>query len=113
MIHPSASINHSVLSTLRGAFEYQGQKCSATSRLYVPESIWPEFKDQLVGAMSQITIGNSSEPENLNTFMGPVIHEQSFKNYLMPLNKLNQIQNWKSLLVAHMITLRDSMFNQH
>lgn len=79
LIHPSASINHSVLSTLRGAFEYQGQKCSATSRLYVPESIWPEFKDQLVGAMSQITIGNSSEPENLNTFMGPVIHEQSFK----------------------------------
>lgn len=79
LIHPSASINHSVLSTLRGAFEYQGQKCSATSRLYVPESIWPEFKDQLVGVMSQITIGNSSEPENLNTFMGPVIHEQSFK----------------------------------
>ncbi|CAX41827.1 delta-1-pyrroline-5-carboxylate dehydrogenase, mitochondrial precursor, putative [Candida dubliniensis CD36] len=79
LIHPSASINHSVLSTLRGAFEYQGQKCSATSRLYVAESLWPEFKDQLIGAMSQITIGNSSESENLNTFMGPVIHEQSFQ----------------------------------
>ncbi|RCK67872.1 Delta-1-pyrroline-5-carboxylate dehydrogenase, mitochondrial [Candida viswanathii] len=78
LIHPSAAINHSALSTLRGAFEYQGQKCSATSRAYVPESIWPEFKDQLVGAVSQITIGNTSEVENLNSFMGPVIHEQSF-----------------------------------
>ncbi|KAI5968821.1 PUT2 [Candida theae] len=79
LIHPSASLNHSVLSTLRGAFEYQGQKCSATSRLYVPESIWPEFKDILSSQIEQITIGDTSASNSLNAFMGPVIHEQSFQ----------------------------------
>lgn len=90
LIHPSASLNHSVLSTLRGAFEYQGQKCSATSRLYVPESIWPEFKDILSAQIEQITIGNTSDSNSLNAFMGPVIHEQSFKKLA------NAIDNAKS-----------------
>ncbi|CAI5759727.1 unnamed protein product [Candida verbasci] len=76
LIHSSSSLNHAVLSTLRGAFEYQGQKCSATSRLYVPESLWPEFSENLNNQMSQITIGNCTE--NLHAFMGPVIHEASF-----------------------------------
>lgn len=78
LIHPSALINHAVLSTLRGAFEYQGQKCSALSRLFVAESVWPEFKEKLVAAMENITVGNTSDPQSLNSFMGPVIHEQSF-----------------------------------
>ncbi|CUM62786.1 uncharacterized protein PRCAT00000344001 [Priceomyces carsonii] len=78
LIHSSASVDHSVLSTLRGAYEYQGQKCSATSRLYVPESIWPQFKEKLVSAIQTIEIGNTSDPAGLNAFMGPVIHEQSF-----------------------------------
>ncbi|ABN64906.2 delta-1-pyrroline-5-carboxylate dehydrogenase [Scheffersomyces stipitis CBS 6054] len=78
LIHPSASLEHSVLSSLRGAYEYQGQKCSALSRLYVPESLWPRFKEEFVGAMSQIQIGNTSSTDSLNFFMGPVIHEQSF-----------------------------------
>ena len=79
LIHPSASLNHSALSTLRGAFEYQGQKCSATSRLYVPESMWPEFKEILSSQIEQITIGNTADSNSLNAFMGPVIHEQSFQ----------------------------------
>lgn len=79
LIHNSASVNHSVLSTLRGAFEFQGQKCSATSRVYVPESMWPEFKEKLTAAMKTITIGNTSDPALLNAFMGPVIHAQSFE----------------------------------
>lgn len=78
LVHPSASIDHAVLSTLRGAFEYQGQKCSATSRLYVAESVWPEFKEKLAAAIDTITIGNTSDPAALNKFMGPVIHEQSY-----------------------------------
>lgn len=78
LIHPSASLDHAVLSTLRGSFEYQGQKCSACSRAYVPESLWPEFKEKLTTSMQTITIGNCSDPDNLNSFMGPVIHEQSF-----------------------------------
>lgn len=78
LIHPSASIDHAVLSTLRGAFEFQGQKCSANSRLYVAESVWEEFSTKLTTAMDTITIGSTTETSSLNNFMGPVIHEQSF-----------------------------------
>ncbi|CCE72519.1 Piso0_000099 [Millerozyma farinosa CBS 7064] len=78
LIHNSTAIDHSILSSLRGAFEFQGQKCSALSRLYVPKSLWPEFKDRLVSAMSTISIGNCADPASLNSFMGPVIHEGSF-----------------------------------
>ncbi|KAI3404125.1 PUT2 [Candida oxycetoniae] len=90
LIHPSASLNHSVLSTLRGAFEYQGQKCSATSRLYVPESLWPEFKNILCGQMSQISIGDTSNSTTLNSFMGPVIHEQSFNKLAKAIDDAKQ-----------------------
>ncbi|GEQ67291.1 hypothetical protein JCM33374_g955 [Metschnikowia sp. JCM 33374] len=78
LIHKSSPVDHAVLSTLRGAFEYQGQKCSATSRVYVPQSIWPEFKEKLAAAMDHITIGNTTEPSTLQNFFGPVIHEPSF-----------------------------------
>lgn len=78
LIHESSPVDHAVLSTLRGAFEYQGQKCSATSRVYVPQSMWPEFKEKLSAAMDTITIGNTTETATLQHFMGPVIHEQSF-----------------------------------
>lgn len=78
LIHNSAALDHAVLSTVRGAFEFQGQKCSATSRVYVPESMWPEFKDKIVKTIDSITIGNTSDLQTLNNFMGPVIHEQSF-----------------------------------
>lgn len=84
LVHNSASVDHAVLSTLRGAFEFQGQKCSANSRLYVPESIWEEFSTKLRSAMETITIGSTTDPSTLNNFMGPVIHEQSF-------NKLSSV----------------------
>jgi len=78
VIHPSASVVHSALSTLRGAFEYQGQKCSATSRAYVPTSVWDDFKTVLVEYLKDVQQTNTSSHEGLNGFMGPVIHEQSF-----------------------------------
>ncbi|KAI1185932.1 delta-1-pyrroline-5-carboxylate dehydrogenase 1 [Nemania serpens] len=76
LIHPSVDIKNAVVQTVRGAFEYQGQKCSATSRLYVPKSIWPEFKELLVKETSALKIGAPWDPQN---FVGPVIHEPSFK----------------------------------
>ncbi|XBW36003.1 hypothetical protein QEN19_001578 [Hanseniaspora menglaensis] len=76
LVHPSASLEHTVLSTLRGAFEYQGQKCSATSRLYLPESISSEFIQLLKENVKKIKTENCSI--NIKGFMGPVIHEQSF-----------------------------------
>ncbi|KAG5808009.1 hypothetical protein H9Q74_007624 [Fusarium xylarioides] len=76
LIDPTAEIDNAVKQTVRGAFEFQGQKCSATSRLYVPKSMWPEFKKKLVAEVEAIKIGNPTEHSN---FMGPVIHEASFK----------------------------------
>ncbi|KAM7222279.1 delta-1-pyrroline-5-carboxylate dehydrogenase [Rhypophila decipiens] len=76
LIHSSADIENAVVQTVRGAFEYQGQKCSAASRLYVPASIWPKFKARLVEETEKLTVGNPWEHKN---FIGPVIHAASFK----------------------------------
>ncbi|QPH00040.1 hypothetical protein C2857_003164 [Epichloe festucae Fl1] len=76
LVHPSADLDNAVKHTIRGAFEFQGQKCSATSRLYVPKSVWPEFKQKLVAEVEKITVG---EPWNHANFCGPVIHAASFK----------------------------------
>ncbi|UKZ46703.1 hypothetical protein TrVGV298_000910 [Trichoderma virens] len=76
LIHPSADIENAAIQTVRGAFEYQGQKCSATSRIYVAKSVWPEFKERLVAETKKLTQG---VPWDHSNFMGPVIHEASFK----------------------------------
>ncbi|KAF4540474.1 Delta-1-pyrroline-5-carboxylate dehydrogenase protein [Lasiodiplodia theobromae] len=76
LIHPSANVENAAKQTVRGAFEYQGQKCSATSRIYVPKSLWPAFKEILVAETSALKIG---DPADFSNFCGPVIHEASFK----------------------------------
>jgi 1-pyrroline-5-carboxylate dehydrogenase len=76
LVHNSADIPSAVNHTIRGAFEYQGQKCSATSRLYVPESRAEEFFTALKAGVQDITIG--SPDKDLDAFMGPVIHRGSF-----------------------------------
>lgn len=76
LIHRSADISSAVNNTVRGAFEYQGQKCSACSRAYVPASIWEEFRSLMVSEVGNLKIGPAEE---LSNFIGPVIHEASFK----------------------------------
>jgi 1-pyrroline-5-carboxylate dehydrogenase len=75
LIHPSADIENAAVQTVRGAFEYQGQKCSATSRVYVPKSVWPQFKRRLVSETSALSVGTPIDHKN---FIGPVIHAASF-----------------------------------
>jgi 1-pyrroline-5-carboxylate dehydrogenase len=76
LIHPSADIASAAKHTIRGSFEYQGQKCSATSRLYLPESRSKEFLGSFLKDVNEITIG--SPDKDLSAFMGPVIHRRSF-----------------------------------
>ncbi|CRK42502.1 hypothetical protein BN1708_008788, partial [Verticillium longisporum] len=76
LLHPSADVDNAALQTVRGAFEYQGQKCSATSRAYVPKSLWPQFKARVVSEVEKLKQGDPTEHTN---FLGPVIHEASFK----------------------------------
>ncbi|CAG9984319.1 unnamed protein product [Clonostachys byssicola] len=75
LIHHSADIDNAVIHTVRGAFEYQGQKCSATSRVYVPASREAEFKDRLVAETKALCVG---DPASFETFIGPVIHASAF-----------------------------------
>ncbi|KAK0730468.1 Aldehyde/histidinol dehydrogenase [Lasiosphaeris hirsuta] len=76
LIHSSADLENAVVQTVRGAFEYQGQKCSATSRIYVPQSVWPQFKLRLLEETNKLAVGSPLEHKN---FIGPVIHAGSFK----------------------------------
>ncbi len=74
-VHPSADPQATAVALLRGAFEYQGQKCSAASRAYVPESLWPDLRDRLLGMVAEIRMG---ETEDFTTFMGAVIDREAF-----------------------------------
>ncbi|KEQ84369.1 delta-1-pyrroline-5-carboxylate dehydrogenase 1 [Aureobasidium pullulans EXF-150] len=75
LIHPSADVDNAVINTVRGAFEYQGQKCSATSRAYFPASLWSSVKAGLISETEKLKIG---DPEDYSNFIGPVIHQGSF-----------------------------------
>lgn len=76
-VHNSADIDALTAATVRGAFEYQGQKCSAASRAYVPESIWPAFKNKLLEEISTIKMG---DVEDFTNFMGAVIDQKAFNS---------------------------------
>jgi 1-pyrroline-5-carboxylate dehydrogenase len=73
--HPSADVQELAVAIVRGGFEYQGQKCSAASRVYVPRSLWPEVKDRVVAMMREIRMGDVAD---FRTFMGAVIDRKSF-----------------------------------
>jgi 1-pyrroline-5-carboxylate dehydrogenase len=73
--HPSANAKQVATAMLRGAFEFQGQKCSAASRSYIPQSLWPEIKAFMVAEMNTFKMGS---PEDFSNFITAVIHEGSF-----------------------------------
>jgi len=74
--HASADPVALTTAMIRGAFEYQGQKCSAASRVYVPDNLWPQIKDALVAQVESIKIGDVADFSN---FMGAVIDASSFR----------------------------------
>lgn len=75
VVHPSADVRSAAINTILGAFEYQGQKCSANSRVYVAESVWPEFLEHLKKETEALKVG---DVEDYGNFVNPVIHERSF-----------------------------------
>jgi len=74
-VHPSADPDSVVAGTIRSGFEYQGQKCSACSRVYVPESLWPKIKEGLVEKQKTLKMG---DVEEFGNFMSAVIDRKSF-----------------------------------
>ena len=75
LAHPSSIPAQVATALSRGAFEYQGQKCSAASRAYIPASIWPEVKELLLADLASMKMGS---PEDMSNFVSSVISEQSF-----------------------------------
>lgn len=75
LIHPSADPVQAALQTLRSAFEYQGQKCSACSRAYIPSNLWPKIKEVLLAEIPKIKVG---QPDDYESFMSAVIDAKSY-----------------------------------
>ena len=78
--HKTANVDQVVTALVRGAFEFQGQKCSAASRAYIPDNMWAEVKEKLVKQVEGIKMGN---PEDFTNFMCAVIDEASFDKLAM------------------------------
>lgn len=83
--HPSAEVEALAVALVRGAFEFQGQKCSAASRAYVPRSIWPEVRDRVIAHIQAIRMGDVTDFRNL---MGAVINERAW----------NRLSGWRERL---------------
>ncbi|MGL5864589.1 MAG: L-glutamate gamma-semialdehyde dehydrogenase [Dermatophilaceae bacterium] len=78
LVHPSADIDVARVALVRGAFEYQGQKCSAASRAYVPRSVWRRMRDDLVTVTDGLAMGDVTDFSN---FLGAVIDERAFAKH--------------------------------
>ncbi|GAA1856619.1 L-glutamate gamma-semialdehyde dehydrogenase [Actinomadura bangladeshensis] len=93
--HPSA--DPAVLKTalVRGAFEYQGQKCSAASRAYIPRSVWDRIRDDFCAETESLTMGNVAE--DLSTFMGAVIDDRAFAKHRAAVERARGIDTMKIL----------------
>jgi 1-pyrroline-5-carboxylate dehydrogenase len=78
-VHASAAVEEVATAIVRGAFEYQGQKCSAASRGYIPRSMWPKLKKRLVETIEEIRVG---DVRDFGNFMNAVIDEASFDNIM-------------------------------
>ncbi|MFC6267823.1 L-glutamate gamma-semialdehyde dehydrogenase [Frigoriflavimonas asaccharolytica] len=75
MVHPSANAAGVATALVRGSFEYQGQKCSAASRAYIPKSLWNEVKEIMAAQLATVKVGSPEDPSN---FVNAVIDQVSF-----------------------------------
>lgn len=75
MVHPSADVEIVATALSRGAFEYQGQKCSAASRAYIPSNLWPAVKERVLGDLATFKMGTT---EDFSNFINAVIDEKAF-----------------------------------
>ena len=86
--HPSAPVKPLVTALSRGAFEFQGQKCSAASRAYIPQSLWPEVKAGLLADMSSFSMGGT---EDFGNYINAVIDEKAFNSITAYIEKARAV----------------------
>ncbi len=94
VIHESADIEAAATGVVRGAFEYQGQKCSACSRVYAPASKWPELKNKILNMVSRIKMGDVRDYEN---FINAVIDEKAYDSIMDYIEKAKNAKDAKIL----------------
>ncbi len=87
LVHPSANVDEVSTALVRGSFEFQGQKCSASSRAYLPESLWPKIKDRMGDMLSQIKMG---DVRDFGNFVNAVIEESAFDRIMGYINAARQ-----------------------
>ena len=78
LAHPSADAEAVATAVVRGGYEYQGQKCSAASRLFIPDSLWPRVRERVSDAIGQICVG---DVRDLSNFMGAVIDDKAWRKH--------------------------------
>ena len=86
--HPSAEIDVVRTALIRGAFEYQGQKCSAASRAYIPRSVWDRMRDDFLAQTDSLTVGPVTD---LSNFMGAVIDKRAFAKHKAALDRARAV----------------------
>jgi 1-pyrroline-5-carboxylate dehydrogenase len=84
LAHPTADLDTLAVACVRGAYEYQGQKCSAASRLFAPRSLWPALKDRLIALTESVVVGDPTEPE---TYVGAVINAKQHAKHAEALSR--------------------------
>ncbi|HUJ92480.1 MAG TPA: L-glutamate gamma-semialdehyde dehydrogenase, partial [Gaiellaceae bacterium] len=95
--HPSADVDAVAAAIVRGSFEYQGQKCSAASRVFAPSNLWPELRERLVDEIGTIRMGDVSDFSN---FMGAVIDKGSFATQKAAIDEAKASGGTASVLVG-------------
>jgi 1-pyrroline-5-carboxylate dehydrogenase len=98
MVHPSADVDVTVAALLRGAFEFQGQKCSAASRAYIPSNLASQVKKKLIAGVNSFKMGS---PEDLSNFITAVIDERSFNKIKTYIDKAKKSSKVKILVGGH------------
>ncbi|KAK0166463.1 hypothetical protein PV328_004883 [Microctonus aethiopoides] len=89
-IHPSADVDSVIMGTIRSAFEYSGQKCSACSRMYVPETLWPKIKSGLLSIRDELKIG---QVDDFSVFTSAVIDANAFKRIVSYIEHAKKSEN--------------------
>jgi len=107
--HPSADVESLATAIVRGAFEYQGQKCSAASRVYAPSNLWPELRERLAEEVKTLRMGDVNDFSN---FMGAVIDGGSFKTQKAAIDEAKAANGSASILVGGEYDDADGWFVQ-
>jgi 1-pyrroline-5-carboxylate dehydrogenase len=92
--HASAAPDALATAIVRGSFEYQGQKCSAASRAYIPDTIWPAVRDRVIAMLERIRVG---DPADFRNFMGAVIDRKAFDSIKRYIDEARQAPGVKVL----------------